>query len=250
VDLGTLATIVLCNNTRLGTTRGWLPSELKVEELMKETSLRRANVGDVQRLIAGATAAVLITAGLTQRRGARYAAMLAGAGLLYCAWSSTRKLWEARRHPRISVPDNRGINVEKTIVIDRAVDEVYRTWRNFENLPHFMNHLEEVRVLDEKRSHWTAKAPAGMNVQWDAEIINEHPNEMIAWRSLEGADVDNAGSVRFRSVPGGTEIRVALEYNPPAGAVGAAFARLFHEEPGQQLEEDLLRFKHLVETAG
>lgn len=207
------------------------------------------NVGKLERILAGIAGGGLLAIGLMQRRSAGYLAMIAGGGLV-CWAGSMGRFFGARDRSRISVKKNRGIRVEKTVVIDRSPEELYRTWRNFENLPHFMEHLEEVRVLDEKRSHWRVKAPAGTDVQWDAEIINEHPNEMIAWRSLEGADVDHAGTVRFQHVPGGTEVRVTLEYNPPAGSVGAAFARLFREEPGQQLEDDLLRFKHLVETAG
>jgi uncharacterized membrane protein len=113
-----------------------------------------------------------------------------------------------------------------------------------------MEHLESVEVLDERRSRWRAKGPAGRHVEWEAVIHNEVPNELIAWKSTEDADVPNAGSVRFREVPGGrgTEVRVLLEYEPPAGRVGVAVARLFGEEPGIQVREDLRRFKQLVET--
>jgi uncharacterized membrane protein len=113
-----------------------------------------------------------------------------------------------------------------------------------------MDHLESVRILDGKRSHWVAKAPLGTSVEWDAEIINEEANELIGWRSLEGADVPNAGSVRFRPAPGGrgTEVRVNLEYNPPTGKLGAAFAKLLGEEPERQVEEDLRRFKQWMEA--
>jgi uncharacterized membrane protein len=215
----------------------------------KYESMSSTNVGKLERITAGVAGITLFAAGLMHRRLPGYLAMIAGGAFMCLACRRGRRLFRLA-HSRISVPGNHGINVDKTIFIGRPADELYRTWRNFENLPHFMEHLEEVRVVDEKRSHWRAKAPAGTNVQWDAEIINEHPNEMISWRSLEGADVDNAGTVRFQSVPGGTEVRVTLEYNPPGGAMGAALARFFREEPGQQLEEDLLRFKHLVESAG
>jgi uncharacterized membrane protein len=112
-----------------------------------------------------------------------------------------------------------------------------------------MNHLESVTTTGEGRSHWVAKAPAGTTVQWDAEIYNEKEGELIAWRSLEGADVDNAGSVRFEPAgAGGTTVRVTLRYDPPGGAVGAAIARIFGENPEQQIEEDLRRFKQVMET--
>jgi uncharacterized membrane protein len=134
--------------------------------------------------------------------------------------------------------------------VNRPAAELYRYWRNFENLPKFMDHLESVRTTGEKRSHWVAKAPAGTTVEWDAEIINEKENELIAWRSLENADVDNAGSVRFQEAPAGrgTEVRVSLEYDPPGGMVGAAIAKLFGEAPDQQIQEDLRRFKQVMEA--
>ncbi len=139
--------------------------------------------------------------------------------------------------------------VEKAITVNRPVEEVYGLWRDFENLPRFMLHLESVQVMGPKRSHWRAKAPAGMRAEWDAEITDDRPNELIAWRSLAGADVDNSGSVRFAPAPGGrgTEVRVELRYNPPGGRVGAAFAKLFGEEPEQQLRDDLRAFKQVLE---
>jgi uncharacterized membrane protein len=160
---------------------------------------------------------------------------------------------QLRRSPgaaRRSLPRDRSIRVQKSITVNRSPEELYRFWRNFENLPRFMSHLESVQVTGEKRSHWRAKAPIGMRVEWDAEIINDRPNELIAWRSIEGADVDNAGSVHFKRAPGGrgTEVRVEMQYIPPGGVIGAAIAKLFGEEPGQQVSEDLRRFKQLMEA--
>ena len=128
--------------------------------------------------------------------------------------------------------------------------EVYRFWRNFENLPRFMDHLESVAVIDEDRSHWVAKAPAGTKVEWDAVIHNEIEDELIAWRSLPGSEVNNAGSVHFEPTADGrgTEVRVILSYDPPAGKVGAAVAKLLGEEPSQQVEEDLRRFKQVMDA--
>ncbi|HEX8089368.1 MAG TPA: SRPBCC family protein [Blastocatellia bacterium] len=145
---------------------------------------------------------------------------------------------------------NGGTVRAKAMTINRPPEEVYRFWRDFQNLPRFMTHLESVQVTEGNRSHWVAKAPAGATVEWDAEIIEDRPNEMIAWRSLEGADVDNSGSVRFEQAPGGrgTEVRVEIEYNPPGGVVGATIAKLFGEEPEQQLKDDLFRFKQVMET--
>ena len=140
--------------------------------------------------------------------------------------------------------------VRKSLIINRPPEELYQFWRDFENLPRFMQHLESVRVTGEGRSHWVAKAPAGTTVEWDAEITEDRPNELIAWRSLEGADVENAGSVRFEPAPGnrGTIVRVEIEYNPPGGALGAAVAWLFGEEPGQQAQDALRCFKQVMET--
>jgi uncharacterized membrane protein len=142
------------------------------------------------------------------------------------------------------------ITVFNTITIKRAPEEVYRFWRDFQNLPRFMSHLESVQVTDDKRSHWVAKAPAGMQVEWDAEIVKDIPNQLIAWRSLEGADVDNSGLVRFDRAPGnrGTEVRVEVVYNPPGGALGAGLAKLFGEAPEQQIKGDLRRLKQVLET--
>jgi uncharacterized membrane protein len=130
------------------------------------------------------------------------------------------------------------------------VEEVYAFWRNFENLPRFMRHLESVTVSGDRRSHWVAKAPAGKSVEWDAEILEDRPNELISWRSLPGADVYNAGTVQFQPASGGrgTEVRVTLEYHPPFGKLGSRIAMLFREEPGQQVYDDLRNFKQVMET--
>jgi uncharacterized membrane protein len=141
------------------------------------------------------------------------------------------------------------LDVQKSVVINKSPAELYRFWRNFENLPRFMNHVKSVTVLDDKRSHWVVAAPIGDRVEWDAEIIKETENETIVWKSLEGADVDNTGSVSFAdATDGGTEVKVAIAYHPPGGALGAAFAKFFGENPEQQLEDDLNRFKNLMET--
>jgi len=150
---------------------------------------------------------------------------------------------------QLSSSNNRGIQAKGTCFINRPPEEVYEFWRDFENLPRFMRHLESVRDLGDGRSHWKAKGPAGTEVEWHATIIADVPNEVITWRSLEGSDVDNAGAVRFERAPGnrGTILKVNLEYNPVGGVLGAAVAKLFGEEPGQQLDDDLRRFKQVLE---
>jgi uncharacterized membrane protein len=142
------------------------------------------------------------------------------------------------------------LRTKRGITVRRSIEEVYSFWHTFENLPRFMRHLESVTVTGDKRSHWVAKAPAGKTVEWDAEITEDRPNELIAWRSLPGADVYNAGEVRFDPAPGnrGTEVRVIIEYHPPFGKLGAKVAMLWREEPGQQVADDLRHFKQVVET--
>ncbi len=142
------------------------------------------------------------------------------------------------------------IDVTEAITVNRSPEEVYRFWRNFENLPRFMEHLESVNSIDNLRSRWKAKAPAGTTVEWVAEIIDDQANRIIAWRSLPDADVPNSGMVRFALAPGnrGTEITVELHYEPPGGAIGAAIAKLFGQEPSQQVKSDLHRLKQVLET--
>jgi len=138
----------------------------------------------------------------------------------------------------------------KTIVVNRTPEDVYQVWLNFEQFPRFMKHLKQVSVRKDGRSHWIASGPGGQNYEWDAEIVENRPGELIAWRSLPGGDVENEGSVRFERVPGGrgTLVRVNLRYSPPGGAAGKAVAMLFGAEPGQEVQEDLQRFKQIVET--
>jgi uncharacterized membrane protein len=173
------------------------------------------------------------------------------AGIAAVAGTTAVDLWAAAGMTR-RAPSARGraLHLRKAVTVAREPAEVYRYWRNLENLPRFMTHLESVRLTGDGRSRWTASAPAGRVVEWDAEIIDDRPNESLGWRSLQGADVPNSGSVRFTPAPGGrgTEVRVELNYSPPAGKVGVTVAKLFGEEPGQQLRDDLRRFKQVVET--
>ena len=146
--------------------------------------------------------------------------------------------------------DRQQVRVERVTTINKPVHEVYEFWRDFANLPRFMRHLESVEVLGNGRSRWRARGPAGMQFKWEAETLQEREDEWIAWRSLPGSDVENSGSVRFTPAPGGrgTEVRVQLQYSPPAGTLGRTLAKLFGEEPDQQIHDDLHRFKQLLET--
>jgi uncharacterized membrane protein len=184
--------------------------------------------------------------------------LLSSAGVDLLNWSCTgHYLHEAlgvtsltSKGPRALVPHQLGIRVERSISVYRPVDEVYRFFRDFKNLGRFLSHVKDVRETDENHSHWFVRGPGGMELEWDAEIIEERPNELISWRSIGSPDVESAGSVRFEKAPGerGTFIRVSLNYLPPAGALGAAIAKLFGEEPEKQIKDDLRRLKQVLEA--
>jgi uncharacterized membrane protein len=141
------------------------------------------------------------------------------------------------------------IVLKRSITVNRSPEALYGFWKNLENLPQFMYHLQSVRNLGEGRSHWVTQGPAGTTVEWDAQITEDRPNVLLAWRSLEGADVDQSGVVRFERRPGdrGTAVRVEMQYRPPAGFAGAAVAALFNQAPEQQIYDDLRRFKQIME---
>jgi len=145
---------------------------------------------------------------------------------------------------------DRGIHVREAVRIERPVAEVYTLWRRLENLPRVLTHLEQVTDLGNGRSHWVARGPADLSVEWDAEIINEVDNKVIGWRSLPDSDVVTAGAVNFKPVRGGqaTELSVHLQYEPPAGRAGAFLARMFGREPSQTVREDLRRLKWVLEA--
>jgi uncharacterized membrane protein len=150
---------------------------------------------------------------------------------------------------RVSVPYELGIRVDESIRINKPAGELYRYWRQLENLPKIMDHLESVTVIDPRKSRWVAVGPAGLRVEWSAEIITDLEDRLIGWRSLEGSEVDNAGSVSFRPAPDGrgADVKVSLQYNPPAGDLGAAVAKLFGQDPKKQVRTDLKCFKEMME---
>jgi uncharacterized membrane protein len=179
-----------------------------------------------------------------------------GGSLLYrglsghCMAYQTLGVNTASRHSRVaSVPAGEGVKVVRAVTINRSPHELYTFWRQFDNLPNFMEHLVSVRS-EGKRSHWVARAPVGMSVSWDAEIINDQPDRLIAWRSLEGSQIDTAGSVTFAPAAGnrGTTVTVTLKYDPPGGKLGSYLAWLFGEEPSLQISTDLHRFQQLMEA--
>ena len=216
------------------------------------------NVGKAERAasIVGGTLLAYLGAKRKDALGAGIA--LLGAGLLrrgitgYChtyQYFGIRSA-EVGQGKNVSVPYELGVKVERAVTVNKPRNEVFQFWRNLENLPQFMKHLKSVKATGPKTSHWVVNAPAGRTIEWDAQIINEVEDTLIAWRSLEGSAVQNAGSVHFADATGGrgTEIRVSLQYNPPGGIVGAWFAKMFGEEPAQQITDDLARFKAMIET--
>ena len=214
-----------------------------------------SNVGTWERLASVALGSGLLLYGV-KRRG--IIPTLLGSVFLYrgvageCALYSAIGIDTASRplSPQTSVTHGQGIKITKAIIIDRPAAELYNYWRDLRNLANFMSQLESVERTGDSRSHWVFKAVAGKQVSWDAEVINDIPNELLAWRSLAGADVDHAGSVRFEPAPGGrgTQVKVTFEYQPPAGILGTVVAKSLGFVPEQVLGTDLKRFKQLLET--
>jgi uncharacterized membrane protein len=205
------------------------------------------NVSQVERWTAAVSGVALTVIGLRRRSILGTVLAVTGGALLVRAAIPIDT--ERRRSTRRALAGSGGITVDQSVTIARPHDELYRFWRDFENLPDFMEYLVGVRVLDAGRSHWVARAPAGRTVEWDAEIINDEPDELIAWRTLEGSDVISAGSVHFKPTSKGeTIVRVRMQYEPPAGKIGAAIAWMFGTEPSQSIREDLRRFKALMEA--
>jgi uncharacterized membrane protein len=213
------------------------------------------NVNEAERWVSALGGAALSVYGLSRRSWPGLILAAIGSVLVYRGALGHCSLYQALGVStadlgRRKVNTDRAVKVEQSIIVNRPADELYRYWRDLGNLPRFMKHVESVEVKDDRHSHWIVKAPLGMKVEWDAEIISEIPNELIGWRSEGNGDVDNAGSVRFQAAPDGqgTEVRVMLQYDPPAGLVGVAMAKILGEEPAEQIEEDLRRFKQVMET--
>ncbi len=233
-------------------------------ELLWNNTSGSVNVGGIERVACAIAGGALAAYGFRRRSATGLVLTLAGAALLHRGGTGHCNTYQALG---ISTADSgdqkasdcspteheagiaRDVHVEKSIVIDKSPEELYNFWRDFENLPRFMDHLESVNSVGFNRWHWVVKGPVGTRPEWDAEIYNEKPNELIAWRSLDGT-VTNAGSVRFEPAPGepGTQVKVVVNYNAPGGKVSALIAKLFGQEPGQMIEGDLRRLKQLFET--
>lgn len=227
--------------------------------LMLENVLNRAekNVSEPERWVSVILGSAIAAYGLKSRSLGGLALAGVGTALVWrgatghCMVYGSLGVSTATNDDRaVSVPYGHGVRVEESVTIGAPPETVYAFWRDFKNLPRFMRNLEAVEVHDDKRSHWVAKGPAGTSVDWEAEIINEIPGELIGWRSIEGSKIDNAGSVHFEPASGGrvTNLRVILRYDPPAGVVGVTLSKILGEDPALNIQEDLRRLKMLLET--
>lgn len=226
-------------------------SKLENKSLIGQLNSFETNIGSNERIASAVAGGALVAYGIKQGGLFGTALSLLGGGLLlrgttgYC---NAYKVFDVNTSSEKN-PSAGNIHVTKSVTINKSAAELFEFWRNFENLSRIMTHLESVTKIDNKRSHWKAKAPLGMRVEWDAEILNERENEFIEWYSAENADIPNSGKVEFLPTQNrGTEVKVTLEYKAPAGKAGSLVAKLFGEEPEQQVVEDLRRFKQLMES--
>ncbi len=211
------------------------------------------NVSLSERLGAAAAGAGLMFLGARRRSVWSIPLAVLGGALLFrggvgrCAMYR-RMGWDGAHPHRVrGVADRQGTKIERSIFILREPERVYRFWRRIENLPRFMPHLVSVEEKNDRMSHWVARGPIGSQAEWDAEILVDREGELISWESVPGSRVENAGSVWFQARPGGTNVKVSMKYHAPGGVVGAALARLMGPSPERQLEEDLARFRELIE---
>jgi uncharacterized membrane protein len=226
------------------------------KELEGVRSALSVNVPNAERIGSVAAGAGLVAYGISRKSVGGFLIALMGGALIgrgatgHCSLYAMMGVNSRKLNPERGVPGNKGIKVVRSVTVARAPQEVYRYWRKLKNLPRFMEHLESVQELDQLRSAWVVRGPMGHNVEWTAQIISDHPGEMISWESLPGAEVQNAGSVWFEGANGGlsTEVKVSLQYQPPAGVIGATVAKFLGESPELQLEADLNRFKNLIEA--
>lgn len=214
------------------------------------------NVSHPERWFSIVAGAALAAYGLKRRSVPGWIAAAAGGALVWRGATGHCMVYEslgistaeAPQQDNVSVPYGKGIRIEEMITVNAPAQALFHYWRNFQNLPRFMSHLQSVEVIDNRRSRWKTKGPAGTNVEWEAEVINEVPNELIGWRSIDGSTVNHAGSVHFNSTDDGTEVRVIMRYDPPAHSLGAKVAKFLGEDPAKQIRDDLRGFKQIVET--
>lgn len=231
-----------------------LPSDTALEAVRQRFP---KNVGDTERAVTGLAGGVLALWGL--RRGGLLGVIsaLTGAGLAaraasgYCPAYAGMEMTDVEHAAAERYGWKTAAVADERVTIARPREEIYRFWRDFSNLPRFMSHIERLTIHSNDRSHWVARGPMNRTVEWDSIVTEDQPNERIAWRSAEGADVRNAGFVEFRDAPSGggaTEVRAYIAYEPPAGQLGRLLAKLWGEEPSIQAREDLERLKRLLES--
>jgi uncharacterized membrane protein len=215
--------------------------------------ISRATAHDLERWAGVALATAVMAYGLSRRS---MPGVVLAAAAAPVAYRSLTGEWPgvsnglARQETRVALSGSRGVHVREAVRLEVPRDEIYAFWRRLENLPRFMPHLTSVTDLGGARSHWVATGPAGAQVEWDAEIINEIENELIGWRSLAGSDIATAGSVRFSTARQGrsTQVSVNLQYAAPGGRAGRVLALVLGRDPAQMIREDLRRLKQLLET--
>jgi uncharacterized membrane protein len=220
-------------------------------ELLSSTP---TSIKTARNLVAIGTGAVLLGYSAMHRSPARPWFTVAAVPFLYRGfsgrWPAFFSMRRADEDTKTALGGSRGVRVREAVRFEMPIADVYAFWRRLENLRRFMRHLISVREDGYGRSHWAASGPAGLDVEWDAELINEEQDRVIAWRSLPGSDVTTAGSVTFDAARGGreTQVTVTLQYSPPAGKAGAFIASLFGREPSQTIREDLRRLKQILEA--
>jgi uncharacterized membrane protein len=214
------------------------------------------NVHSQERWASVIAGGLLALYGLSRRSRGGMGLALLGGSLIARGATGHCDLYQAfgvntahsRRGLNAALSTGEGVRVEESITIDRPAGELYTMWRDLKNLPNLMTHVESIDILDTYRSRWQVRGPMGKPVSWYADIINDERDSLIAWRSIPGSEVMTAGSVHFKPMGNGTEVKVVLRYDPPAGKLGSAIAWLLGEEPAQQVRADLQRFKQVMET--
>jgi uncharacterized membrane protein len=219
------------------------------------SSVGEINVGNVERAASFAGGIAMMALGVQRRSLASIPLALLGGALIYRGASGHCSVYSAMdintATKKLADRHTETVEISRKLTIDKPKSEVYAFWRKLENLPRFMHHLEEVKQIDERRSHWVAVAPAHMGrISWDAVIVDEKENERLSWRSISDAMIENSGEVIFRDAPDGygTELQVQIRYSPPAGAAGGAIMRLFNPVFSSLISEDVQRFKQVMET--
>jgi uncharacterized membrane protein len=225
------------------------------------TGGRRVNVGNTERWLSIAGGAALALYALKRRSPASVALAAGGAALIGRGATGHSPVYQrlgvdtadpeaVRQNVLAAVLPSRKLEAERAYTIMRPRHELYAFWRNFENLPQFMEHLESVTVTGDGRSHWVTKAPVGKPESWDAEITEDIEDRIIVWRSLPGSGVENSGQVQFSDAPDGrgTVVRARVLYQAPGGKTVEQISRFFGEAASQQLRDDLRRFKQVMEA--